>query len=164
MPQRIFRSVAKKNNARLTEILGSLFALELLSPSEYFYVISPFLSEMPLFDNRYGQFRALLFEEAETWVGLSTLLNVLASRDVVVRVIHQPAAKPFIKKLSSTIYTQERNTLHEKGLVSDHFWLSGSMNYTYSGVYQNDEQITLETDRDTIASAMLDAHDRWDEE
>ena len=161
MPQRVFRSVAKKNNVRLTDILGSLFALELLSPSQYFYVISPFLSEVSLLDNRYGQYRALLFEQTETWVGLAALLNALAAREVTVRVMYQPDARPFVKTLSDAVEKQERSTLHEKGLVSDHFWLSGSMNYTYSGVNQNDEQISLVTDKAQVAQAMLDVHERW---
>jgi hypothetical protein len=164
MPKRVFRSVARRSNIRLTEVLGSLFTLELLSPSKYFYIISPYLSEVPLLDNRYGQFRSLLFDQTETTVELSTLLNALAARKTHVRVLYHPDAANFVRKLSDDVEKKERRSLHEKALISEHFWLSGSMNFTYAGVYLNDEQITLETDPEQIGRAMIDAHNRWKEQ
>jgi hypothetical protein len=53
-------------------------------------------------------------------------------------------------------------TLHEKGLIGENFYLRGSMNFTYSGIYINDEHIELTTEPDQVARAILEAQQRWE--
>jgi hypothetical protein len=56
---------------------------------------------------------------------------------------------------------------HEKGLLCSVFYLEGSMNFTYSGVYRRDEKITAHTP-DTpeglqkIAAATLEFNRLWE--
>jgi len=58
------------------------------------------------------------------------------------------------------------NLYHEKGLLCSAFYLEGSMNFTYSGVYRRDEKITAHTP-DTIeglrkiAAASLEFNRLW---
>ena len=56
--RRIFRS-SSTSNAEIRELLESLFAAELLAPSRCLWLVSPWLSDLHLLDNRAGAFSAL---------------------------------------------------------------------------------------------------------
>ena len=45
--------------------------------------------------------------------------------------------------------------LHEKGILGDWFYLSGSMNFTESGIRINDELLTFELAEAVVAQARL---------
>ena len=60
------------------------------------------------------------------------------------------------------IQVRRVETLHEKGLIGDHFYLRGSMNFTYSGIHINDEHIELTTDSEQVTRALLEARHRWE--
>ena len=50
---------------------------------------------------------------------------------------------------------RELQTLHTKGILSDHALLLGSMNLTESGVHLNDEQISIEFGATKLAEARV---------
>jgi hypothetical protein len=52
--------------------------------------------------------------------------------------------------------------MHEKGLIGDHFYLRGSMNFTYSGVNLNDEHVELTTEPEQVALALAEAKATWE--
>ena len=49
--------------------------------------------------------------------------------------------------------------LHSKGLLTDRFYLDGSMNLTESGVHLNDETIALSYEQSDIALARIHFED-----
>jgi phosphatidylserine/phosphatidylglycerophosphate/cardiolipin synthase-like enzyme len=51
--------------------------------------------------------------------------------------------------------------LHEKGLLSDHYYLRGSFNFTHNGLRSNEEAATLHTSPQEIAEAMMAYAQRW---
>ena len=53
-------------------------------------------------------------------------------------------------------------TLHEKGLITHHFYLRGSMNFTYAGIKLNDESVELTTDPNEVSHAIAEARRRWE--
>ena len=55
--RRIFRS-SSTSNAEIRELLESLFAAELLSPSRCLWLVSPWLTDLELLDNRAGAWSA----------------------------------------------------------------------------------------------------------
>jgi hypothetical protein len=55
---------------------------------------------------------------------------------------------------------QERE-LHEKGLLGDDFYLSGSMNLTFGGVELLEETVKFDTSHMVVAEAHLTFHGRW---
>jgi hypothetical protein len=150
---------------QLTEVLRSLIALELMAPSETISLISPWISDMPLVDNRFGQFRAIMPEMGKTQLGLVDVLITLAERGCQVRVMyrpHVPQTEGFLRRLPPFIKCKAIEHLHEKGLICNHFYLRGSMNFTYSGVNLNEESIELTTQPDQVAKACLEAQYMWE--
>ena len=165
MPNRSIKSKARASSLQLTDCLSSLFALELMCPSPEIYLISPWISNVTLVSNRFGQFRAIMGDSGESDLRLATLLKVLAERGVQVRVMYRSKhqqTEGFLNLLPENVERRGIETLHEKGLISYHFYLRGSMNFTYSGVNLNDERVELTTDPQDVALALLEARQRWE--
>ena len=166
MPNRVIKSRARTSSIQLAECLASLLALQLMAPSPVLYLISPWITDMPLIRNRAGQYRAIMPEMSKDMLSLADVLNALAERDVQIRIISRPyhqLTEDFIRKLPHTIERKTSNTLHEKGLITEQFYLRGSMNFTYSGVNLNDESVELTTDPAAVATALIEAQQRWEE-
>jgi hypothetical protein len=64
---------------------------------------------------------------------------------------------------SSGFRVHQSEILHEKGLLGDGFYISGSMNFTMNGIELLEEAIVFDTDRASIAEARLDFEKRWPE-
>lgn len=165
MPNRLIKSSVRTSTVQLTDCLSSLFSIELMFPSPELYLISPWLSDVPLVTNRFGQFRSIMPEFGKTQLPLSDILVALADKGARVRIIHRPnhqQTTEFMQRLPNTIERRVSETLHEKGLVTRHFYLRGSMNFTYSGVNLNDESVELTTDPDKVELALAEARQRWE--
>ena len=165
MSNRMIKSTTRKNSLQLTDCLSSLFMLELALPSQQFYLFSPWISDVALVDNRFGQIRSVAPNLEERQLPLSTLLNTMALRGTAVYIVCRPSyerTEAFLRKLSVDIQVRRVETLHEKGLIGDRFYLRGSMNFTYSGIHINDEHIELTTDSEQVARALLEAQHRWE--
>lgn len=165
MPNRVIKSRARTSSVELSDCLRSLIALELMSRSNIIYLISPWISDMPLVDNRFGQFRAIMPELGKTQLGLADVLLTLADRGSCVRVMYRPEVpqtEQFLRRLPAMIERKSIDHLHEKGFICDHFYLRGSMNFTYSGVNINEESIELTTESEQVANALIEAHHMWE--
>lgn len=165
MSNRMIKSATRKNSLQLTDCLSSLFMLELAIPSQQFYLFSPWISDVAFVDNRFGQVRAVVPNLDERLLPLSALLNTMASRGTAVYIVCRPSyerTEAFLRKLSGNIHVRRVETLHEKGLLGDYFYLRGSMNFTYSGIHINDEHVELTTDPEQVARALLEARYRWE--
>ncbi|MNN29548.1 hypothetical protein D3C81_1431590 [compost metagenome] len=55
----------------------------------------------------------------------------------------------------------KRSLLHEKGLIGDHFYLNGSMNFTFNGISLNEEMVQLITDHEQIAHNRIAFIEKW---
>lgn len=120
---------------------------------------------MRIIDNTSGQFRVLAYEIGMKKIGLSEILKILASKGTKVKIITKPNqsfTEDFIRRLDNDIEIRKVETLHEKGLVTNHFYLRGSMNFTYSGVNLNDEHIEITSDPKQVALALHEADRLWD--
>lgn len=161
--------------AALRELLaGSLAALLLQGRSERpVYVSSPWISDFALFQGGFRQFAGLFPEWAdEPEVRFGAYLGHLARlRPVRLIAVANPTSETFALALSAADprpavrYAPE--TYHEKGLLAPSFYVEGSMNITYSGVYVRGEKITFhsdgdETGREKIARAYLEFERRWE--
>lgn len=165
MPNRIIKSKARSSTVQLSGCLSSLFVLELLAPSPELYLISPWISDMPLIANRFGQYRGAVSTLGSGDFGLAQVLTLLADRGVRVRIIykaHQPQTELFVRRLPTAIERRSTETLHEKGLISNQFYLRGSMNFTFSGTNLNDETVELTTEQSEVALALLEARMQWE--
>lgn len=164
MSNRIIKAKSRNSTVQLLDCLSSLFALELLSPSHTLYLISPWLSNVPLLHNSFGQFRSVAPESDRGDLSLAALLGTLAERGTKVRIIcrHSSFTQEFLARLPTTIERRYLDRMHEKGLVGDHFYLRGSMNFTYSGVNLNDEHVELTTEPEQVALALSEAKATWE--
>lgn len=167
MSNRVIKAKARGNSVQLVGCLSSLFTLELLYPSPEIYLISPWLSKVPLISNQFGQFRAIVSELNRNELHLGDILFLLAEKGSRVYIMcrpHQAYTEEFLKPLlanSKNIECRRSDTLHEKGLISHHFYLRGSMNFTYAGVNLNDESVELTTRSSEVASALAEAKLAW---
>jgi hypothetical protein len=165
MANRMIKSTTRRSSLQLADCLSSLFTLELATPSRSLYLFSPWISDTPLIDNRFGQIRALIPQLGRQWLHLSGLLNALAARGTAIHILCRPEyarTELFLQKLAASIQVKKVATLHEKGLMSASFYLRGSMNFTYSGIHINDEHVELTTEPDQVARALLAAQQRWE--
>jgi len=169
---------------QIKETLADLFVSLLLKPNKII-LVSPWISDFDLLDNRSGQwnsleskwgYRIIRFSEILTqamYCGcqLQLVTNKDKSNQAFVQKLQHSVPEPDIFKYIQSEYLSEENllklqyeqseTLHIKGLLTHDFFLSGSMNFTYSGTNINDEQIQLILDKDTILEATLEFKDTY---
>ena len=169
---------SRAGSLQVRDLLASLLSSRLLveAGSDPLYVCSPYLTDFPVFDNAFGQFQPLFQFHPE----FGEQANVLFSQALIelsgrmpIRLIGVPGeyADAFLR---ATVCEDAPNIsgryasdlYHEKGLLCSAFYLEGSMNFTYSGVYRRDEKITAHTP-DTpeglqkIAAASLEFNRLW---
>jgi hypothetical protein len=169
---------SRAGSLQVRDLLASLISARLLTEatSDPLYVCSPFLTDFPLFDNALGQFQPLFCHRPEfgerAEILFSEALAELSNR-MPVRLIGVPGqyADAFLRSTVKLEYPNvsgryASDLYHEKGLLCAAFYLEGSMNFTYSGVYRRDEKITAHTPdtaegQQKIAAATLEFNRLW---
>lgn len=162
------------------ELLRSVFLAELLWPSKTLWLVSPWISDVPVLDNRLDGFRHVEPLWPRAVVRLGSVLVALADRGARLVIATRPtrAIAPdepsrmtdrFIEDLarrlgSKLVVHRDYERIHTKGLVGDRFVLSGSMNFTYAGVNLNDELLRYSTDPTEVAEMKIEFRALWHEE
>jgi hypothetical protein len=163
--RRIFKT-SSTSCSEIRELLESVFAAELLSPSQCLWLVSPWLTDLELLDNRAGAWSALDPQWGLRQIRLVELLGRTLSVGVHVVVATRPDAhnEQFLRKINdfarsagveSLLTVHRKSSLHHKGFLGDDFYLSGSMNFTFNGVEILDEGVTFETNREATESARI---------
>jgi phosphatidylserine/phosphatidylglycerophosphate/cardiolipin synthase-like enzyme len=141
-----------------------MFLSELLAPSKNIWVVSPWISDVPILDNRSGSFDVMNPEWHRREIRLIDLtLQVLTGGSRVIIVTRPDAHNPaFLDQLSEraeesslkdNLTLVQREHLHTKGILTDSGLLLGSMNLTFRGFEINDEVIEYDTSSQRIAEA-----------
>ena len=154
------------------ELLQAIFVGEMLAPSRCLWLVSPWVSDIPIIDNRAGAFDALDSSWGPRVLRLGEVMAQSLRIGTTVVVGTRPVShnRPFLTQLSaaaaefgvtSALLINEAEDLHEKGLLGDDFYLSGSMNLTYGGVELLEESVKFDTAEDVVAQARLVYHERW---
>lgn len=164
--RRIFKSAVTSQNL-IRELLQLMLLGELLSPGpDRVWLVSPWISNVPLFDNRAGDFNAVNPEWGAREIRLIRIAIDLMQRgcplgiatsfdahnDDFISAIHEAAEEASVSDLLSVV---QRQHLHTKGLLLGRGLLSGSMNLTFNGLLLNDEMVTYDRTRLAIAEARL---------
>ena len=164
--RRIFKSAVTSQNL-IRELLQLMFLGELLAPDrDRAWLVSPWISNVVLFDNRAGGFNAVnpdwgsreirLVEIAVDLMARGTPLGIATSFDqhnsALIDAISDAAAEA---GLSDKLMIVRRQHLHTKGVLLKRGLLSGSMNMTYNGLELNDEMVIYDTNLKTLAEARL---------
>ncbi|MCX8557527.1 phospholipase D-like domain-containing protein DpdK [Mycolicibacterium mucogenicum] len=153
-----------------SDLVQSLFVAELLAPSDEIWLLSPWISDIPVIDNSAGAFSALMPSRPVGTISLTDALIYLASQRCHVHVVVRPDARNHLvldrlrhagARDELTIETLVMDNLHEKALLSDRFFLHGSMNFTHFGREVNEEALTLDNASSSIAAARIDYRERF---
>lgn len=170
--KRVVRTSARQGNRELADLIRGLFALEMMSPGNLVYLVSAWVTNVEIFDNRDASFSALDRDLVPRRIFLVEVLISLALKGAKVRVvtnddIHNVAFLQELRQQSKSRACAERVTirtisdLHVKGLVTDSFHLSGSMNFTFNGINVNGEEVVLYTAPDDVQRAQIDYEQRY---
>lgn len=166
--RRIFKT-ATTGQDDIKELLQFIFTGELLANSDELWLVSPWISDIIIIDNRSGLFSSLNPSWGCREIRLSEIISQLLTMGAKVSIITRPGeSKIFLNSLTlhldrlgviDNLSVILRETLHIKGILTDNCLLTGSMNFTYYGLELNDEQVTFETVPDVIADARIAFND-----
>ena len=172
MTARQLRTTAVARREELADLLQSLFVTELIDPSDPIWIVSPWVSDVEVLDNRVNQLRGLLPELPPRWVRLGDVLHrlmmiggrvVLATRGdshnlIFTDQLERRAAETGISKQLQVHLAPE---LHEKGILTKRLHISGSMNLTYNGLRRLEESVQVSDDTEGLARVAHSYEDRW---
>ena len=153
-------STDARNSVR--ELLQAIFATELLVPSRCLWIVFPWLRDVPVLDNRTGDFLALCPTFPYSEVRLSRVLRELLDRGTHIVIATRPDAgnRQVLDGLgdarqSEALTVLQKSDLHAKGLVGDRYSLTGSMNLTYNGIDHLTEILEYVTDPRRVEELRL---------
>lgn len=164
MHSRVLRS--QGGSQALKDCLVSLLTLEEVRPSREIYIISPWISNAVVIEDHHSKYTNLFPFITSKKITLADILLTYVWRGSIVRLICNPSQKytrDFLDLLGNQVEYRVLNDNHEKGMVTDNFYLHGSMNFTYSGIYINGECIRITTEQPDISSALISVRARWEE-
>ena len=154
----------------IRDLLQSLLIAEVLLPSDPLWILSGWISDIPIIDNRTGQFSAVDFVWPQAMVPLSGVLRTIVARGgslaIVLRdVDHNASFLARMRELRSAFPERVRVVatadFHEKGIVGQDYDLSGSMNLTHRGIEVNDEHLIYRVDQGTVAERRITLESQW---
>lgn len=154
-----------------SDALQTLFVAELFSPAGEIWLLSPWISDIPVIDNSAGAYSALFPAPRTGIIRLSDALIGLATQGIPVYLVTRSDARnrPFVTKLRGAasaaglpISVIENDNLHEKALLTSRFLLHGSMNFTHYGREVNEESLVLDCSSDSVYRSRLDYRQRFD--
>ncbi len=156
----------------LRDLLQSVLAAEILRPSAELWLVSPWVSDIPVLDNRTSAFQTLAPGWERSTIRLSQVLAHLAERGTQLHIAtrddphnlsFETAMKDAALWMPDRVHWRTSSVLHEKGLVTDTSYLSGSFNFTFSGIEINEEVAHFYTHPQKVAEAKIAFSDRWQE-
>ena len=174
MTTRSLRTTAFASREELADALQCLFVSEVLLPSRPLWIVTPWISDVPLVDNRTGRFAGLVPALPKRWLRLGEIIEQLLIRSGSVVIACRPDDhnRLFTDQLQRRSREIGRDAkvrvwlspdLHEKGILSATAFLSGSMNLTYNGLRRLEEVIHITDDIDSVARTRASYQDRWGE-
>lgn len=164
--RRIFKSAVTSHNL-IRELLQMMFLGELLAPGgQRAWLVSPWISNVVLFDNRAGGFGTISPEWGNREIRLVEVMSDLMARGTSLGIAtsHDSHNDPLIDALSvaadeggfaGKLHIVRRQHLHIKGVLLKRGLLTGSMNLTYNGLELNDEVVVYDSTPKTLAEARI---------
>ena len=163
--RRIFKG-ASTTQSVIRELLTLVFCQELLSPGAKLVIVAPWISDVPIFDNRAGNFAALNPEWSQREIGVLEVLVHLCRAGTNVEVAVRPDEhnQLFIRRIAEaaeeagvrdSIRVVEIENLHTKGILADSWVILGSMNLTRNGIEINEEYVTYDVGAEPVAGARV---------
>ena len=172
--RRIFKTATSSQN-EIRELFQFVFVSEMLSPGERIWLVTPWISNVPILDNRSGLFSTLNPSWGKGQIRLNEFLINLLSFGTEVVIVTRPDdhCKNFIGNLkdeADTLGGYEnlkviwRQELHTKGVLTPKALVTGSMNLTNNGLDLLDEQVTFDTDPRDISQGRINFESYLDDQ
>lgn len=167
-PPRVIHTWASAR--QVPDLIQTIFAGEFLSPSRCLWLVSPWVSDIPILDNRANGFLSVEQQWLRTQVTLSQVLTKLLQLGTTIHVATRPDDhnQAFLDRMERAavpdglpLRLHSVAELHEKGILGDGFYLSGSMNFTFSGISLNEEAVHYMVDAATVAENRVNFMARW---
>jgi len=130
---------------------------------ETIWLVSPYVSDFPVLDNRAGHWDALDPSWGSRELGFNELLARVVNGGCPLRFVAkrgEPSSKKFLDHLlgrlisTADIKVLFLDDVHTKVLLTHYFMLEGSMNFTFSGTHVKKENVTLTLNRNKIAGFL----------
>ncbi|GAB3316316.1 hypothetical protein GCM10027451_32960 [Geodermatophilus aquaeductus] len=167
MWRRMIRSNPRAG-VRINDVLSAALVSELLDPSPHLWLVSPWVSDIVVLDNRDERLLGVLDETHARETRLSEVLARLVTAGSALHVAVRPDEHnhQFVNGLhrlvgGGSFDLYEGPDLHEKTLCGHDWLITGSMNFTWRGLEMNDEAVTYAVDPAAAAQARLDLEHRW---
>lgn len=153
--------------ATIQELMQTMFVAEVLKPGEDIWIVSPWISNVVLIDNRSGNFDALNPEWGRREIRLADVLVTLMSHGTKAHIVTRDESSndSFRTRitdlagehdLEDSLSEHIHDKLHTKGILLSRCLLMGSMNLTYSGMTINDEWVEFSHDPADLARTRLE--------
>lgn len=171
---RYVSTTSRQASREIRDLVQSALAAELVYPSRRLWLVSAWITDAPVVDNGGGEFGQLVPAWPEREIRLSEVLGELLARGTRVHIVTNThsANGPFAHAMASiaqslvmdqfqlslddALTTEEEEGLHRKRLVTEHFVIWGSMNFTRSGLQRNAEDVALEAEPAEVARAIAE--------
>jgi len=169
------RSIQKSSSTaanEVAELLESLFTRLAAFPDRCIWIVSPWVSDIPIIDQRFGAVPKLE-GLGRRRLALVEVLGTLAENGTTVAIaLRDDAINKSVLRRLTVLAADDRSQgrllvyptdkmHHDKTMVGDDFVITGSMNFTISGTAFNDERVEYTTDPASVAEARLDLHARF---
>lgn len=169
------RTIYKRHDRAREEVrrlLTAVFAGEFIEPSNEVWLVSPWIRNVTILDNRAGDFAAVQPAWGQRDVGLVDCLSTVLARGAELRVktSNDPASQSILRELerrardldaSDRLWTRAAPLLHTKGLLTSRCAIRGSMNFTVRGVELTEEAISYDVDPVALAEMRIALADQW---
>lgn len=163
---------AGRASVDVAEALANLLIAEILDPGAEFYLVSAWITDVPVIDNSAGTLSMLDTEWEERWLYLSEILVSLMKQGVTVRVKtnEDPHNRAFLDRLQSRataagvcerFRVRSDPNAHSKGILGGTFALHGSMNLTYKGLREREETVEIDISTEGVATLRLEFSAEW---
>lgn len=165
--------LAARPHQLIAEALQSLIVSELLDPGRRILLVSPWITDVPLLDNRAGRFSPLNATWSATAIRLSAVIRRLLEFQTHVYIAYGTGDdKPdFVYRIEESARRDgtaqyltvrrapqltDRALDHQKAIAGDDRILHGSMNLTRRGIMLNGEFVTVSSDPEYVATATTE--------
>lgn len=156
------------SSRQIPDLLQTIFVSEMIAPSACLWIVSPWISDIPVIDNSTNSFQFLDTSWGRGIVRFSQVLKSLSNLGSTIHIATRPDPhnSSFINVVRSIARAEKVqihtvDSLHEKGIVGDQFYIGGSMNFTHNGITFNEEAVVYNTDLQTVAERRMILKDRW---
>ena len=156
----------------MQDVLQSLFLAELVSPSSELWLLSAWVSDVEVVDNRARAFSGIRPDWPSARIRLSNVLEALVTLGAQVFVVMRDVdhnnefcsrLKHIQRSLPGKLGVAVGEAAHEKTIVGNDFVFGGSMNFTKLGLTSNDEHMLLRVDEIAAARRRLELKHYWED-